>query len=71
MARGKGSGSGGVRIEFQRKGDKFVGLIRVNATGMLTDTCGHDSEGHPGPGIAINCATRLAEKRGHIIVEND
>ena len=65
MAAGKRSGSGGVRIEVQRKGNGWIGLIYVNSTGTLVQTCGHDD--HPAPGKASNCAREISEAAGHRI----
>lgn len=64
MAAGKGSG--GVRIEVQRKAGQFMGLILVSATGTLVQTCEHE---HPAPGQAVNCARDIARKKGYNIVE--
>lgn len=67
MAAGKGSA--GVRIEVQKKGAGWIGLIYVHSTGTLVQLCGHTDDPHPAPGKAVQCAESIARRNRWPIIE--
>lgn len=59
-----------VRVEPQRKGGGWIGVIRRLSNDKALELCGHEnSDPHPNPGQATNCAQALAESKGWVVYE--